>query len=877
MPLPSSGSISFDDLNLELGNEPGTQLDMSSSAALFSLTAPHGMDEFYGLSLLGDDFLFSDWTGGVSVNEFGVISSTLGNATDIVINTSNFGASTTSQSRIISVSVTVPNTFNGEEPSNAGEIVTGDKSAIQSAVGRYLTISADDTSLAGDDTSVSLTVTDTHYNNGSQTPWEITTETIESNSLPVISFLPITGTGTETVNVAVDDNANGSTRSVRFRVTGTIGGKSSIVDVSQASYTPVVAPTVSIDSVLPSAPFSYNGVNQVIFTISRTVASSFTAQISPGIDSNGAIFSTTQPSNITRNSSTSISGTNSTFYVQIPARTDTDEGAKTDYLTVNVSANGLGGYAPYDLSQEGYSLPVYTWGGSVIIDRDTGDVVVTNDDSAGTITISPISFNEYVTTTTQRVVTIGNIVIPSGYQNAGSTTDPQTFYPNQSAVPRTLTATPSSTTIGGSTTSIMLDINDVYYTDTSWTLTEDLDNTISNLTFSPSSGTGDSPYTVISFGSNTSGGTKYGRFTLSGGDSLIEITITQNVYVAPPSISITSVSPSGPYSYEGQGNIFVNISRSGGTNYSAQITPSFDDANATFPSLQPSGITWNNSTSLTITTGTSFKVDIPSRSDGTITTYSSNVVVNASNSGGSDSDSVSLQQTGLVTWNTSPSSLSFATDGGTQNITLNSSFSWNASVSGTGFSINTTSGNSGTNTISVTATQKDLGGSGTVTFSASGQSDIVVSLSQAAAPLEILYYINGSSSGQSSDTFTDNSISYLGESTSVGVYAYRGSTPQSTSFTLTKYSGGTYFGVSTTTSGTNTTVSSNTTQSTGASAATLYINFNPNSGNTSTRSGEVQLECGGNIVTFNLTQNSDPNAGGGGGGKTPPGPGGGEL
>ena len=52
MPLPSSGSISFDDLNLELGNEPGTQLDMSSSAVLFSLTAPHGMDEFYGLSLI---------------------------------------------------------------------------------------------------------------------------------------------------------------------------------------------------------------------------------------------------------------------------------------------------------------------------------------------------------------------------------------------------------------------------------------------------------------------------------------------------------------------------------------------------------------------------------------------------------------------------------------------------------------------------------------------------------------------------------------------------------------------------------------------------------------------------------------------------------
>ena len=866
MPLPSSGSISFEDINIELGNESNAQLDMDSAATEFDLTQPHSMDEFYGLSADGEAFLFTDWNGEVSVNEFGTIFVTDGNSPSATSNTPNFGYSTTSQSRIISVSVTVPNTFNGEEPSNAGEIVTGDKSAEQSAVGRYLTISADDTSLAGDDTSVSLTVTDTYYNDGSQTPWEITTENIASNSLPVTSFLPISGEGTETVNVGVDDNPNGSTRSVRFRVTGTVGGKSAIVDVSQASYTPVVAPTVTIDSVSPSAPFSYNGVTQVIFTISRTEASSFTAQISPGLDSNGAIFPTGQPSNITRNNSTSISGTNSTFYVQIPARTDTDEDTKTDYLTVNVSANGLSASAPYNLSQAGYSLPPYTWGGSVSIDRDTGDVVVTNDDSAGTITISPTSFNEYVTTTTPRDVTIGNIVIPSGYQNAGTAFELD-FSPNQSAALRTLTATPSSTTIEGNITSIMLDINDVYYTDTSWTLTEDSDNTISNLTFSPSSGTGDSQYTVISFDSNTAGGTKYGRFTLSGGNSLIEITITQNVYVAPPSISIDSVSPSGPYSYNGQSNIYVNISRSGGTNYSAQLSPAIgDSANATFPSTQPSGITWNNSTLLTITTGTTFYIDIPSRSDGTTTTYSSTLQVNASNSGGNDSDSVTLEQSGLVIWNTNVSSLSFSAGGGTESITLNSSYDWTATVSGTGFTIDTTNGSSGTSTISVTSQQSDLGESGTVTFSASGQSDIVVSLSQAAEPLEILYYINGSSLGQSSDTFTDNSISYTGESTSVGVYAYRGSTAQQNSFTLTKSTGGTYFGVSTTTSGTDTSVSSNTTQSTGGSAATLYINFNSNAGNTSTRSGEVQLECGGNIVTFNLTQNSDPNAGSNGGG-----------
>lgn len=51
MPLPSSGPISFADLNEELGNASTSQLDMDSAAIEFNLTKPHGMDEFYGLSI----------------------------------------------------------------------------------------------------------------------------------------------------------------------------------------------------------------------------------------------------------------------------------------------------------------------------------------------------------------------------------------------------------------------------------------------------------------------------------------------------------------------------------------------------------------------------------------------------------------------------------------------------------------------------------------------------------------------------------------------------------------------------------------------------------------------------------------------------------
>jgi hypothetical protein len=832
MPLPSSGSISFDDLNLELGNEPGTQLDMSSSAALFSLTAPHGMDEFYGLSLIESASFISVNPSSISKPNTGLtttVSVTSDGIFDISENIDWITISKNKGNGNDSFTITVPpQALNGVSRNGTVTVSSNDAtprtiSITQSARAAYMGVSSQTPQPTGGTYTVTITAE-------SLVEWRLTKDYA---SFFVSGFSTTTGQGNGTVTFTIPENV-GSERGVTFTLESTniVLPNESVTIYQQTN---VVADPTFVFSDWTGG-VSINGQNG---NVSATNG-----------NSDGVSITSTNPYPTVVSSTTRIVSVT----ITVPSGYD------------NVGSTVSGTNA---VNQPAYVQPTFTfsdWTGGVSV-SNTGNTSYTIG-NASSVSVSPSSF-DVVTVSTSRDVDV-TITVPSGYTNSGGTVS-GTKTVTQSTVPRILTATPSSTTIEGGTTSIMLDINDVYYTDTSWTLTEDFDNTISNLTFSPSSGTGDSPYTVVSFGSNTSGGTKYGRFTLSGGDSLIEITITQNVYVAPPSISITSVSPSGPYSYEGQGNIFVNISRSGGTNYSAQITPSFDDANATFPSSQPSGITWNNSTSLTITTGTSFKVDIPSRSDGTTTTYSSNVVVNASNSGGSDSDSVSLQQTGLVTWNTSPSSLSFATGGGTQNITLNSSFSWNASVSGTGFSINTTSGNSGTNTISVTATQKDLGGSGTVTFSASGQSDIVVSLSQAAAPLEILYYINGSSSGQSSDTFTDNSISYLGESTSVGVYAYRGSTSQSTSFTLTKSSGGTYFGVSTTTSGTNTSVSSNTTQSTGASAATLYINFNSNSGNTSTRSGEVQLECGGNIVTFNLTQNSDPNAGGGSGGGDRPG------
>lgn len=51
MPLPTSGPISFQDLNTDRGIGTTTQSDLRSTANAYGLTAPDGMDEFYNVPL----------------------------------------------------------------------------------------------------------------------------------------------------------------------------------------------------------------------------------------------------------------------------------------------------------------------------------------------------------------------------------------------------------------------------------------------------------------------------------------------------------------------------------------------------------------------------------------------------------------------------------------------------------------------------------------------------------------------------------------------------------------------------------------------------------------------------------------------------------
>jgi hypothetical protein len=87
MALPSSGAISFANFNTELGNTAGSQIDLEAAAVAFSInTRPHGMDEFYGLSIAPPDPTYSIVADRVLVNEgqyinFDVFTTNVSNGT----------------------------------------------------------------------------------------------------------------------------------------------------------------------------------------------------------------------------------------------------------------------------------------------------------------------------------------------------------------------------------------------------------------------------------------------------------------------------------------------------------------------------------------------------------------------------------------------------------------------------------------------------------------------------------------------------------------------------------------------------------------------------------------------------------------------------
>ena len=348
------------------------------------------------------------------------------------------------------------------------------------------------------------------------------------------------------------------------------------------------------------------------------------------------------------------------------------------------------------------------------------------DYSGGTYPIVFIPTQRYVDVTVQ---------VPSGWPNTGGSVSGRE-YATQPIPPRLVEIyayNGASTTIAGNTSSFVFGVNDVYYSNTSWTLTHVGGATpLQGVTIVTTTGTGDATLLTVTFNQNiNTGGTRSSVFRVTSSEGYYDdITLTQNSYTPPPTISISSVSPSGPYSYSGESGIVFTVNSS---NSSFDASISIIQIAPSFPTNQPSGITRYTATSLS-SNGTSniFYVDLPARTDGTTSTYQAYVSVSTSNAGGSASDSYTIEQSGLVIWSATPTTTQYFSSGGqSKNISLSANISWTATVSGTGFSIDTSSGSSNA-TIVVTASDNSTGAprTGTLTLSASGQSDITISLSQ---------------------------------------------------------------------------------------------------------------------------------------------------
>jgi hypothetical protein len=558
-------------------------------------------------------------------------------------------------------------------------------------------------------------------------------------------------------------NSSGATYTTTARVT--------FVDLNfdlTLNQTSSPAPTVSISP--SSYNWTYNDTSNVMFTATVTnygntnTGFNFTTN-SPyfklvdysSTDSVDGAISVSNPNGNVWIGVSSNPGPYTYFYIYArPVGTNSTGGTYSTNITATISTSTGTGTATSALSQTG--APAFTsadWTGTVTI-TSLGAVSSTNGNSTTTVGVSPSSFAT-VTSNTSRTVTISNVTVPSGYSNAGSVLADFNVTATQPAAPRTLTLSPDgTTTVAGTATSVTLTIDDVYYTDTSWTLTTDTYGGYSQLGsvgFAPSnSGTGDATR-YLTFSQNTSGVDRANRVNLTGGDTMVVI---QNSYTPAPSFSSYSFPSSFAWNANGSGYeqlaefIVSGVHTSVGFSLnSADFRlidySGTDSVDGGIVVSNPYGNVWTGTTNYI--GYTTYKVYVrPNNQNNGSSNLTTTLTMTINYSGGS------VQQSGTLTqlWNPSlsrtPSSLSFiATSAPEQSVSVTSNIAWTATVSGTGFEIASTSGGtfgtsgvskSGNNSVYVKPTDNG-GGSRTGTLSITGDApysstSATVSLSQDA-------------------------------------------------------------------------------------------------------------------------------------------------
>ena len=381
------------------------------------------------------------------------------------------------------------------------------------------------------------------------------------------------------------------------------------------------------------------------------------------------------------------------------------------------------------VTQQGIdTYSISTWvanGGVVSINRNSGNVSIdSNGDSTTTVTVTPTSFSTFTSPSSQQQnISVGNITVPSS----------PTLYTNSDSV------------ISGTITVTQLAEGLPTFAVGDWTgvITIGQDGTISATAGNVSSVNIDTG-TFTTVDAATSRTVQFDLIGIPAGFSNAGGNLdnqTQTVSQPPlaPNLSITT-SPT-TWSSNETGVKTLTITNTGGdlesvARFSLTGLSLFKlvGVDSNVPVINP----YPNYYQATATDGSASTFSVGVQPEGNNTNSSDNTATVSfvgSNDGGSQEVTFTPTQTYPVTWSATPSSFTgadrFDAAGETQYITLSTSEPWTASVSGVGFSLDTTSGTAGTHTIGVTASA-NTGDTrtGTVTLSATGQTDITISLSQ---------------------------------------------------------------------------------------------------------------------------------------------------
>ena len=213
--------------------------------------------------------------------------------------------------------------------------------------------------------------------------------------------------------------------------------------------------------------------------------------------------------------------------VQAPASGYSNNGASVTGTETDIQPDTNFSFADSGVTSDDVEI---IGNGSVSVTIDEGSLNSTN----------PSSFTPIDTETTNNTVEV-IINVPGGYANTGGTVS-QTFTNiTQLAAARTLELTTSDSIPDGEDTFVTLTINDVNFSNTSWTLAADGTPTLGSPSLSSTNGTGDASVT-LTFSANSSGGSRTGTFIVSeaGGNS-DSVTINQGSFTLnPPTVSLSS-------------------------------------------------------------------------------------------------------------------------------------------------------------------------------------------------------------------------------------------------------------------------------------------------------------------------------------------------